>query len=88
LNSGSVILKCKSPWKQWFYEEYIPWVHYVPIADDFADLQEKYEWCENHALECERMIVRCKDLFQKTYRFNNVITYMKTIFERTKENMS
>jgi len=88
LNSGSVILKCKSPWKQWFYEEYIPWVHYVPISDDFADLQEKYEWCENHALECERMIVRCKDLFQKTYRFNNVISYVKSIFERTKENMS
>ena len=88
LNSGSVIFKVKSPWKQWYYEDYLPWVHYVPIKDDYKDLQEKYYWCENHPLECERMILRCKDLFQKVFRFNNVIDYVKTIFEKTRENMS
>lgn len=88
LNSGSVIFKTKSPWRQWFYDEYIPWVHYIPIADDFSDLQEKYQWCETHSLECERMIIRCKDLFQKTYRFSNVIQYVKSIFEKTRENIT
>jgi hypothetical protein len=88
LNSGSVIFKTKSPWQQWFYYEYLPWVHYIPIADDFSDLQEKYQWCEEHAKECERMIIRCKDLFQKVYRFSNIIHYVRSIFERTKENIS
>jgi hypothetical protein len=88
LNSGSVIMKTKSPWRQWFYDDYIPWVHYIPIADDFSDLQEKYHWCEDHPVECERMIVRCKDLFQKTFRFNNIMTYVQSIFERTPENLS
>lgn len=88
LNSGSVIMKAKSPWRQWFYDEYLPWVHYIPIADDFSDLQEKYQWCETHPLECERMIIRCKDLFQKTYRFSNIIHYVKTIFDKTAENIS
>jgi hypothetical protein len=88
LNSGSVIFKAKSPWRQWFYDEYLPWIHYIPIADDFSDLQEKYQWCETHAKECERMIIRCKDLFQKVYRFSNIIHYVNTIFEKTRENIS
>lgn len=88
LNSGSVIFKTKSPWRQWFYDDYLPWVHYIPIADDFSDLQEKYQWCECHMLECERMIIRCKDLFQKTFRFSNIIEYVLAVIEKTRENMS
>jgi hypothetical protein len=44
LNSGSVLMKVESGWRQWFYDSFHPWIHYVPIADDFSDLQEKYHW--------------------------------------------
>jgi hypothetical protein len=88
MNSGSVILKVKSPWRQWYYDDYLPWIHYVPIADDYSDLQEKFKWCEEHPKECEKMIIRCKYLFQKTFRFSNVMEYVKSVFERTKENLS
>ena len=88
LNSGSVIFKAKSPWKQWFYDEYLPWIHYIPIADDFSDIQDKYQWCETHLIECEIMIIRCKALFQKIYRFSNVMEYLKTVIEKTKENIT
>jgi hypothetical protein len=73
LNSGSVILKSESMWSQWFYEDYKPWVHYVPVAEDFSDIQEKYAWCESHQDECVAMIKECKQLFQNVYRLNNVI---------------
>jgi hypothetical protein len=79
LNSGSVIMKTDGPWKQWFYDEYLPWVHYIPIKDDFSDLQEKYNWCETHQLECEEMVRKCKCLFQKIYRVSNMIEYIKTV---------
>jgi hypothetical protein len=49
LNSGSVIFKADSVWRQWFYDEYLPWVHYVPVAEDFADIQEKFAWCETNS---------------------------------------
>jgi hypothetical protein len=48
LNSNSVIFKAKSVWKQWFFEEYKEWVHYIPINEDFSDIQEKFEWCEKN----------------------------------------
>jgi len=82
LNSGSVILKQTSPFHQWFYNDYLPWVHYVPIANDFSDLQEKYQWCESHQEECEKMVKACLTLFQKAYRFHNAIQYTEEIIKQ------
>lgn len=108
LNSGSVILKPKSVWKQWFYgcdirvgtkrvedihayseeltygcrsseeyDQYLPEIHYVEIANDFSDLPEKYAWCQAHPEECQRMIQRNLALFQQVYAYHNVIEYTK-----------
>lgn len=82
LNSGSVIFKVESGWRQWFYDSFHPWIHYVPIADDFSDLQEKYHWCETHPEECERMVSNAKDLFQEVYRFSTVVEYSRNMLSR------
>jgi len=79
LNSGSVILKTDSEWIQWFYDDYKPWVHYVPVKDDFSDLQEKFAWCETHQDECIDMIANCKKLFQEVYRYDNVVKHMEKV---------
>jgi hypothetical protein len=75
LNSGSVILKTDSAWRQWFYIDYKPWTHYIPVKDDFSDLQTRYDWCEAHPNECKAMVARCAQLFQKAYCYQNVIDY-------------
>lgn len=82
LNSNSVILKVDGPWKQWFHSEYKPWTHYVPVKDDMSDLQDKYKWCETHQSECEAMIARCKELFQKAYRFENVVKHTTEVLAK------
>jgi hypothetical protein len=82
LNSGSVLMKVESGWRQWFYDSFHPWTHYVPIADDFSDLQEKYHWCETHPEECERMVSNAKDFFQEVYRFSNVVEYTRNALSR------
>jgi hypothetical protein len=76
LNSGSVIFKTDSNWEQWFYKEFKPWVHYVPVADDFSDIQERYKWCEANPEKCEEMIRKAKELFQTIYRHENVLKYV------------
>jgi hypothetical protein len=82
LNSGSVIFKVESGWRQWFYNEYKPHVHYIPIRDDFSDLDEKFEWCEAHPDECQKMITNCQGFFQKIYRFSNVVKYTLSVLEK------
>lgn len=82
LNSGSVILKTESRWRQWFYDDYLPWVHYVPINDDFSNLQEMYCWCEQNQDKCEEIVKNAKQLFQKTYKFHNVIKYTVGLLDK------
>ena len=82
LNSGSVILKTASGWNQWFSDKYLPWIHYVPVEDDFSNLQEQFAWCEAHQDECEAMIRRCKKLFQEVYRFSAVVNYVEGVLRQ------
>ena len=88
LNSGSVILKTDSNWEQWFYEEYKPWVHYVPVADDFSDIQERYKWCEANPEKCEEMIRKAKELFQTIYRHENVLKYVNNLLDLLMDEQS
>ena len=83
LNSGSVILKTDSNWIQWFYDDYKAWIHYVPIKDDFTDIQEKFKWCEENQEKCEIIIYNAKQLFQKIYRHHNVVKYTVALLEKT-----
>ena len=41
LLSNSVVLKVQSPWQQWYYRYLIPWVHYIPVAADLADVDSQ-----------------------------------------------
>lgn len=50
LLSGSVVLKVASPgnFRQWYYDELIPWVNFVPVESDMSDLVEKIQWLLAH----------------------------------------
>jgi hypothetical protein len=40
----------ETPFQDWFYDDMIPWVHYVPVQDDLSDLYPKYQWAEQQNL--------------------------------------
>jgi hypothetical protein len=42
--SGSVLFKPTTKFYEWFYDGLVPWVNYIPVRPDFADLIEKIEW--------------------------------------------
>ena len=84
-NSNSVIFKTKSAWTQWFYDKFIPGIHYIEIEDDFSDIEEKYKWAEEHQDECLIMIENCKKLFQETYNIQNVFKYTIGVIEKINE---
>jgi hypothetical protein len=37
--------------EEWFTKYLLPWVHYVPVAEDLSDLQERLEWVRDHSEE-------------------------------------
>ncbi|CAG2111313.1 unnamed protein product [Medioppia subpectinata] len=40
----SVVLNVDSDWIEFFYPQLKPWIHFVPIAKDMSDLEEKIEF--------------------------------------------
>jgi hypothetical protein len=56
IGTNCVILRESYPWQVFFEGHFQPWEHYVPIARDFADVQEKIAWCEAHLDACQAMV--------------------------------
>lgn len=54
---GCCVLKVGSPngFRQWYYDDLVPWTHYVPIAVDLSDAVEKVEWCRTHDQACREI---------------------------------
>jgi len=48
LYSNSLLMKHASIYKQWYYDQMQPYVHYIPISENFNNLQEQYIWTETN----------------------------------------
>jgi len=67
LLSGSAVLKIASPhnFRQWYYDELIPWVNYVPVKSDMSDLVEKIHWLIDHDDEAMQIGMNGRKLASK-----------------------
>lgn len=56
LYSNSVVLAQKSIYTSWAMEELLePWVHYIPVADDLSDVEDKVAWVLAHEEEAQNI---------------------------------
>jgi len=54
LLSNSVVIMPRPKISSWLMEfNLIPWVHYVPLSDDFHDVLIMYKWCLKNFKKCE-----------------------------------
>ena len=67
LLSGSAVLKISSPhnFRQWYYDELIPWVNFVPVKSDMSDLVEKIHWLIDHDEEAMQIGINGRKLALK-----------------------
>jgi hypothetical protein len=92
LYSNSLVLMNKPKIVSWFMEDQlIPYYHYVPLSDNFDDLEEKYNWCLNNLDKCEQIIKNAKQFIEHFLdeKNENFITneVIKTYFEKIKINI-
>ena len=45
---NSLVFKPESTWVQWYFAALKPYVHYVPVAANLADLPHKIKWAIHH----------------------------------------
>jgi len=77
LYSGCVVFKQESIWKQWYYDEIKPFVHFIPIKNDFSDLREKYKWCMQNESECEKIVMNARRFISTFLSFSNSVNFMR-----------
>jgi len=66
LYSNSVVLMPKPTIVSWFMEDHlIPFIHYVPIKDDWSDLLDMYKWCEDNQDKCKNIIENANKYVQR-----------------------
>ena len=83
LASNSVVLMARPKIESWLMEGLLkPWVHYVPLADDYSDLDKIIEWCRKNDDKCQE-IVRNSNNFMK--QFENMEVERK-LFNMIKEH--
>lgn len=70
--SGSTVLSLASIWTSFFNEQFLPWEHFVPIANDSSDLAEKLQWCREHDSECQAIAERAQKRAMEVYNLETV----------------
>ena len=57
LASNSLVVMPRPQISSWLMEDaLLPYVHYLPVRDDFSDVEAQIRWAERHPKKCERMI--------------------------------
>lgn len=63
--SNSVVLMPKPRVESWFAESLLePYVHYVPVKDDFSDILHQKLWCDQHPEKCKKIVKRAQAFVQ------------------------
>lgn len=78
--SGSTVLSLESPWTAFFTEQFSPWEHFVPIANDCSDLAEKLYWCRDNDTECQAIAKRACEHAKTVYDIASVTKQMTIRF--------
>jgi hypothetical protein len=83
LASNSLVIMAKPKIESWLMEGLLePYVHYVPLKDDYSDLEEQLKWCTDNDDKCQD-IVKNANTFMKQFEDMEV---EKRIFSKIKEH--
>lgn len=85
LASKSVVLMAKPQIESWLMEGLLkPYIHYIPLKDDYSDLDEIITWCKNNDNKCQEIVINANNFMKQFEDFN----VEKEIFNKIKNYYS
>lgn len=86
LASNSIVLMIPPILETWAMEGLLkPYVHYIPLKDDYSDLAEILDWCKQNDDKCKE-IVNNANVFMKQFEDFNVETELFNLIKEYYKN--
>lgn len=85
LNSGSTILKQDSSYKELYYDELLPYFHYIPIKSDLSDLIDKIIWCQNNDSAAKNIANNALCYAQSKFTLENIFDKLEFDIKKLNE---
>lgn len=87
LNSNSLVLMCKPTYTSWLLETQLePWVHYVPLNEEYTDLLEKFEWCKKNQIKCKQIVRNANKYMEQFGDIENEKMLERMVCENYRKN--
>lgn len=85
--SNSVVMMPQPTTCSWFMEDHLePFKHYVPLKNNFTDLDDKFEWCENNPDVCEQIALNATQYTTQFYDKMNEMRLNREVLKRYIDN--
>jgi hypothetical protein len=86
--SNSVVIMPRPTICSWFLEDkLIEWIHYIPIKDDFSNLEDILNWCLKNNKKCQEIALNGKLYTIQFLNIENENKISKELLIRYKENI-
>ena len=83
LYSNSVVFMRKPRIVSWAMEDKLePYVHYVPLLDDFSDFKQQIEWANNNQDKCKEISANAKKFIEQFLDNEKEKKIEKLVFEK------
>lgn len=76
--TGSLILRVQSPYVHWLDDKLQAGKHFISIASDLSDLQEKVEWCIKNDSKCQKIAENGRKIAEKYLDLKVMKKFMET----------
>jgi hypothetical protein len=87
LRSGMVILLQDTPCHEWYQELMHPYIHYVPVSNDWSDLVRQIEWLRAHDQKARRIISRAYALGETLLNYRTWQLYIELLLAEYAKNV-
>ena len=88
LASNSVVLMPKPTIESWLMEGLLkPYIHYVPLKDDFSDLDEILDWCKKNDGKCKEISENARRWMKQFMNNDEELKLHNKIVQWYKENV-
>ncbi|CAL8406791.1 unnamed protein product [Arctogadus glacialis] len=79
---GSLVFHVGDEWHEFFYGQLRPWVHYVPLRQDLADVRELLQFVKHHDAIAQDIALRGRQFILEHLKMEDVSCYWEQLLSQ------